>query len=119
MQIEITERLIYQFLDNIPTRLSQDDKSLLFDSSMAGTPVISLIDSGCIALVFMNLIFIQKHNLPIQTLLQPRPLQLADEGLSIITNYIICQLTIGPHIETLPFYFITLQPDNLIILGYP
>ncbi len=108
MQIEITERLICQFLDSIPTRFSQDDKSLLFNLSVTGTPVISLVDSSYTALAFMDLTFIQKHNLSIRALLQPRPLQFVDGGLSTITNYAICQLIISPHIETLPFYLIKL-----------
>ncbi len=119
MQIEIAERLICQFLDSIPTRLSQDDKSLLFDLFVVGISVIFLVDSGCTALAFIDLTFVQKHNLSIRALLQPRPLQFADGGLSTITNYAICQLIIGPHIETLPFYLTKLQSGNLIILGYP
>ncbi len=119
MQIEITERLICQFLNNTPTKLSQNNKSLLLNSFITGTPIISLIDNNYTTLIFIDLIFIQKHNLSIQTLLQPQFLQLADKRLSTITNYIICQLIIGLHIETLPFYFIKLQPDNSIILEYP
>ncbi len=71
MQIEITERLICQFLDNTSTRLFQNDKSFLFDSFVTRIPIISLIDNNCIVLVFMDLTFIQKYNLSIQALLQP------------------------------------------------
>ncbi len=58
MQIEIAERLICQFLDNTSTRLSQDDKFLLFDSFVAETPIISLVDSSYTALIFIDLTFV-------------------------------------------------------------
>ncbi len=56
---------------------------------MAKIPVISLIDNGYTALTFIDLTFMQKYNLSIQTLFQSQPLQLADRGLSTIINYII------------------------------
>lgn len=81
---------------------------------------VSLVDSGCSALAFIDFQFAVRHRLPLSRLPRKRPLFLADGILSSwIEWFVQLPYGIGDHQEHLFFFVTTLSAENPIILGLP
>jgi hypothetical protein len=83
-------------------------------------PCVSLVDSGCTGLAFLDFKFAVRHDVPLTRLREKKPLFLADGALSswIEWKAEACLAT-GDHREQLQFYITTLAEDNPVILGLP
>jgi hypothetical protein len=83
-------------------------------------PCVSLVDSGCTGLAFLDFKFAVRHHISLTKLRERKPLSLADGALSswIEWKAEVC-LAIGDHREQLQFYITTLAEDNPVILGLP
>jgi hypothetical protein len=112
-------------LDNlVVSAVGSSAKSILLSSYVVfgerPIPCVSLVDSGCTGLAFMDFHFAVRPRLPLQQLQQAKPLFLADGVLSSwITHITELPLRIGDHWERLAFFITTLAKDNPIILGLP
>lgn len=90
----------------------------MFDKRKAAC--VSLVDSGCSGLAFMDYKFAVKHRLPLTQLQKRRPLFLADSVLSSWVEFATkTELLVGDHWEQLQFFITTLSSENPIILGLP
>jgi hypothetical protein len=83
--------------------------------------IISLINSGNIALVFINKdLIIRKYNIIIKRLLVLKLLYFTDRlPFSFITHYFTVKMTIGHYTESMLFYIIKLLLLILRILKIP
>ena len=82
---------------------------------------LSLVDTGSTAAAFADDETIaKKYDFPVNQLVRPKPLRLAD-GVpsSFITHYFAARMTIGRHSEPMLFYITKLSPRTPIILGMP
>ena len=82
---------------------------------------VSLINSGNIALAFINKdSLIKKHNIIIKRLLVLKPLYLTNRlPFSFITHYFTVKIIIGHYTEFILFYIIKLSLLTLVILKIP
>jgi len=108
----------------IISALGSSPKSILLDSYIVvgsrAIRCVSLVDSGCTALAFVDFQFVVRHRLPLSRLPRKRPLSLADGAFSSwIEWYVELPFGVGDHQEHLFFFVTTLSPENPIILGLP
>jgi hypothetical protein len=100
------------------------DSSILLSSYLVwdgyAVPCVSLVDSGCTGLAFLDFKFAVRHHVPMTKMEKKKPLFLADGALSSWIEWeATVGLEIGDHHEQLRFYITTLAEDNPVILGLP
>jgi hypothetical protein len=81
---------------------------------------VSLVDSGCMGLAFMDFKFAVRNNIPLSRLAKKKPLYLADDVLSSWIEWgVELQFGIGAHPKRMQFYITMLALENPVILGLP
>ena len=88
--------------------LSDTAKSILLPSTILfdkrKVVCVSLVDSGCTALAFIDYKFAVRHQLPLMQLQKKRPLFLADGGLSSWVEFATeTELMVGDHWKQLQY----------------
>ena len=92
----------------------------LFHANQDPIPVASLIDSRCSARAFADQQLIQRYGIPTEKLPTPRVLILADgKSTNTVTDYFICPVAMGDHIEWCFFFVTCLSKDTPVIFGMP
>ncbi|TRX94028.1 hypothetical protein FHL15_005106 [Xylaria flabelliformis] len=82
--------------------------------------VPALVDTGCTALAFVDIDFVNDNAFETLPLPKPKNLLLADgKSTDPVTHFMVATLRVGPHVETLPLLVTRLGAKNPVILGLP